>query len=122
MVVKSQKKRFFRGKQRYKCHVCGRQFSSRDEISLEEVWYLYFSGKQTYSQLAEQFCCSTKTIQRRLDQVLILKRKEFFAVAVVIMDTTYFGRGFADLKNKLRNHNGLAKERKIKFMDGFFKA
>ena len=29
---------------------------------------------------------------------------------------------FADLKNKLRNHNGLSKERKIKFMDGFFKA
>ena len=29
---------------------------------------------------------------------------------------------FADLKNKLRNHNGLSKERKIKFMDGFFQA
>ena len=29
---------------------------------------------------------------------------------------------FADLKNKLSNHNGLAKERKIKFIDGFFKA
>jgi hypothetical protein len=29
---------------------------------------------------------------------------------------------FADLKNKLRNHNGLSKERKFKFIDGFFKA
>jgi hypothetical protein len=29
---------------------------------------------------------------------------------------------FADLKNKLRNHNGLSKERKIRFIDGFFKA
>jgi hypothetical protein len=29
---------------------------------------------------------------------------------------------FADLKNKLRNHNGLSKERKIKFITGFFKA
>ena len=29
---------------------------------------------------------------------------------------------FADLKNKLHNQNGLSKERKIKFMDGFFKA
>jgi hypothetical protein len=29
---------------------------------------------------------------------------------------------FSDLKNKLRNHNGLSKERKIKFIDGFFKA
>jgi hypothetical protein len=29
---------------------------------------------------------------------------------------------FSDLKNKLRNHNGLSKERKMKFIDGFFKA
>jgi hypothetical protein len=29
---------------------------------------------------------------------------------------------FSDLKNKLRNHNGLSKARKIKFIDGFFKA
>lgn len=29
---------------------------------------------------------------------------------------------FADLKNKLRNHNGLSKQRKIKFIDGFLKA
>lgn len=29
---------------------------------------------------------------------------------------------FADLKNKLRNHNGLSKARKIKFINGFLKA
>ena len=29
---------------------------------------------------------------------------------------------FADLKNKLRNHNGLSLERKKKFIDEFFKA
>ncbi len=29
---------------------------------------------------------------------------------------------FADLKNKLRNHNGLSIERKMKFIDGFLKA
>jgi hypothetical protein len=29
---------------------------------------------------------------------------------------------FSDLKNKLRNHNGLSKQRKIKYIDGFFKA
>jgi len=36
--------------------------------------------------------------------------------------TNALGGQFADLKNKLRNHNGLSKDRKIKFMDGFFKA
>ena len=29
---------------------------------------------------------------------------------------------FSNFKNKLRNHNGLSKERKMKFIDGFFKA
>ncbi len=29
---------------------------------------------------------------------------------------------FANLKNKLRNHNGLSIDRKKKFMDEFFKA
>ena len=29
---------------------------------------------------------------------------------------------FADLKNKLRNHNGLSMKRKMKFIDGFLKA
>jgi hypothetical protein len=29
---------------------------------------------------------------------------------------------FADLKNKLRNHNGLSEARKKKFIDEFFKA
>jgi hypothetical protein len=28
---------------------------------------------------------------------------------------------FSDLKNKLRNHNGLTKERKIKFVNDFLK-
>jgi len=28
---------------------------------------------------------------------------------------------FADLKNKLRNHNGLSRKRKEKFIDGFLK-
>jgi hypothetical protein len=53
--------------------------------------------------LASLFCCSSKTIQRRLDQVTVIQRKEFSAVAVVIMDTTYFGRGFGVMvfKNSL---------------------
>jgi hypothetical protein len=64
---------------------------------------LYSSGKQTYVQLAERFYCSPKSIQRWLDKVAIIKRKEFSGVAVVIMDTTYFGHGFGVMvfKNSL---------------------
>jgi hypothetical protein len=70
---------------------------------LEELWSLYSSGKQTYAQLSERFCCSTKTIQRYLDKVQIVNRKEFSSVSVVIMDTTYFGRSFGVMvfKNSL---------------------
>lgn len=40
-----------------------------------------------------------------------------------IPNTTNMIEGqFSDLKNKLRNHNGLTKERKIKFIDEFLKA
>jgi hypothetical protein len=63
-------------------------------IDLDELWHLYSGGKQTYAQLAERFCCSSRTIQRMLDKATVFQRKEFSSVAVVIMDTTYFGRGF----------------------------
>jgi len=76
---------------------------SNKRIDLDELWRLYSSGKQTYAQLAERFNCSTKTIQRKLDKIHVFKRKEFSSVAVVIMDTTYFGRSFGVMvfKNSL---------------------
>jgi hypothetical protein len=44
-------------------------------------------------------------------------------MALKIPNTTNALDGhFADLKNKLRNHNGLSEERKKKFIIGFFKA
>jgi len=55
---------------------------------------LYSSGKQTYSQLSERYFCSTRTIQRWIDKITVFKRDEFFFAANVIMDTTYFGRGW----------------------------
>ena len=76
---------------------------STQRFDLDELWSLYSSGKQTYAQLAKRFCCSSKTIQRNLDKVHIKKRKEFSCTSVVIMDTTYFGRGFGVMvfKNSL---------------------
>jgi hypothetical protein len=73
---------------------------------IDGLWSLYSSGKQTYSQLAERFGCSTKTIQRRLDKVEIIKRDEFSGVAVVIMDTTYFKRDFGVMVFK-NSHDGI---------------
>ena len=99
----TKKNGFAGGKQRYRSYACGRQFLHTKRIDLEELWHLYSNGKQPYIQLAERFFCSTKSIQRWLDKSLIIKRKEFLGVAVVIMDTTYFGRGFGVMafKNSL---------------------
>ena len=36
--------------------------------------------------------------------------------------TNAIGGHFADLKTKLRNHNGLSMNKKMKFINGFFKA
>lgn len=59
------------------------------------MWWEYQSGKQTYEQLAAKHGCSARTIQRRLDQYEgagqeLTQPSE----AVVLMDTTYFGRSF----------------------------
>ena len=67
------------------------------------LWHEYSSGKQTYSELAAKYGCSTKTIQRKIDSVKIVENKQFSAVANVVMDTTYFGRnwGVMAFKNSI---------------------
>lgn len=58
------------------------------------LWTEYTQGKQTYKQLADKYHCSLKTIQRRLDKVNIEYQIKRPKRANIIMDTTYFGRGF----------------------------
>ncbi|MBK6609444.1 MAG: hypothetical protein IPG29_00590 [Sphingobacteriales bacterium] len=60
----------------------------------EQIWEEYKSGKQTYLQLAHKYNCSVKTIQRRLDKVKIVPTEKTGSAVVVLMDTTYWGRGF----------------------------
>ena len=63
-------------------------------LDTKVLWKEYTVGKQTYNQLAFKYGCSVKTIQRRIDRVEISKSNEFERVVNVLMDTTYFGRGF----------------------------
>ncbi len=51
-------------------------------------------GKQTYTQLATKYNCSTKTIQRKIDSVKVQRQTTFSKNVNVLMDTTYFGRKF----------------------------
>lgn len=82
------------GKQLYKCYKCGKQFIDTIRLNPSQIWIEYAQGKQTYSQLAVKYCCSSKTIQRKIDSVQVRFEAVFSAVANVLMDTTYFGRTF----------------------------
>jgi len=74
--------------------VCGRQFVGGNRINSKTVWEEYTKGKQTYNQLAEKYNCSTKTIQRKIDQHEVIIPKITRRKVVILMDTTYFGRSF----------------------------
>jgi len=51
-------------------------------------------GKQTYEQLAKKDNVSKRTIQRTLDKYVGKKHKSNHRKVIILMDTTYFGRGF----------------------------
>ncbi|MDR1552057.1 MAG: transposase, partial [Prevotellaceae bacterium] len=59
-----------------------------------ELWDKYQWEKQTYQELAQEYACSAKTIQRRLDEYSVRFNSDFPRVANVVLDTTYFGRKF----------------------------
>lgn len=65
-----------------------------ERLDTRHLWNEYVEGKQTYIQLAQKHGCSLKTIQRRLDTVRVEKPIPNSKPVVVLMDTTYFGRGF----------------------------
>ncbi|QNT58894.1 hypothetical protein AABM17_573 [Neisseria musculi] len=50
--------------------------------------------KQTCTQIAKRYQCSTKNIHRCIKQGSLTTDKSFKSVADIIMDTTYFGRLF----------------------------
>lgn len=58
------------------------------------MWDKYLQKKQTYRELAQEYGCSAKTIQRRLDEVSLRYNNTYPHVANVVIDTTYFGRKF----------------------------
>jgi len=95
----------------YKCWTCGKQFLGGIRLNNDALWTEYTEGKQTYNQLAKKYGCSIKTIQRRLDKVKVLKAVINPRKVVVLMDTTYWGRGFGVMLFK----DALTKENLLKF-------
>lgn len=95
----------------YKCFACGKQFLGGVRINAEEIWEAYVDGKQTYSQLACKYGCSTKTIQRKLDTYCVRLPLTSGRPVIVLMDTTYWGRGFGVMLFK----DAITKENLLKY-------
>ncbi len=75
------------------------------------------NGKKRY--VHEKLRSAYRNLKTNLDRLFIW----YNYIDLKIPNTTNaIARHFADLKNKLRNHNGLSIDRKKKFIDEFFKA
>lgn len=75
------------------------------------MWKEYVEGKQTYSQLAHKYGCSTKTIQRRIDKVKPAIPIKVARKVIVLMDTTYWGKNFGVMLFK----DAITKENLLKY-------
>ncbi len=84
---------FMRWKQRYKCKICGHVFqnkSRQERIDVKKLWKEFSFWKQFYSELAEKYWVSIKTIQSKLDQYEFVPPYVTPTEIILLMDTTYF--------------------------------
>lgn len=88
-----------RGRQRFQCLVCHRQFiSKRDRTAFRKrLWNEYVWHRQTLSQLAEQYGRSIPWVQRQLDAAAISITPPIPQPIIAVTDTTFFGRGYGIL-------------------------
>lgn len=96
-VLSHKKNGKWKGKQRYKCLDCNHVFENKRRIRRDlskSLWYQYVNEKQTYNSLSRKFNLSRRTIQRKIDQVQVISPTLTSGNAVIIMDTSYFGRNF----------------------------
>jgi hypothetical protein len=76
-----------------------------------------FTGKSSYTH--KRLRSAYLSLKRHLPSLFVF---EDYKELMFPNTTNPLDGQFSDLKNKLRNHNGLSKKRKMRFIDGFFKA
>ena len=99
---------FMRGKQRYKCKECWYVFLNKSrkkyKVDIGNLYYQYSKRKQTYSELAEDYNLSIRTVQKYLDLYNVKEIKTSTQNIVLLIDTSYFGAFwlmlFKDCKSK----------------------
>lgn len=90
---------------------CNKYFTGGNKIVPQVIWQEYIEGKQTYEQLAERYCCSKRTIQRKIDLYEPPSPSKQPRIVIVLMDTTYWGRNFGVMLFK----DSVSKENLLKY-------
>lgn len=88
-----------RGKQRYKCLFCGRQFispSNKNKLR-ERLWKEYVWHRQTLQQLADRYKRSRRWVQQQIDAAPENSRIDDPQKIIAVTDTTFFGREYGIL-------------------------
>lgn len=91
-----------RGIQRYRCLACGSYFSSKKHINerwIHKSYEDYTIHKQTYKELSLKYGKSAKTLRKYFDEHAAVtgEIKESRQSFVLILDATFFGRGYGIL-------------------------
>jgi hypothetical protein len=73
---------------------CGKRFVFGKQLDKSTLWRDYIFGKQTLWQLSEKYHLSVSSIHRRLKEQKTVRIISSQKEVVVLMDTTYWGRGF----------------------------
>ncbi|MFH1298565.1 MAG: transposase, partial [Patescibacteria group bacterium] len=90
------------GKQKYKCLVCGSYFSAKKKknpVWIAKAYKDYTIHKQTYQELSEKYGRSHKTLRKYFDahSAVTGEIKPINKPVVLILDATFFGRGYGIL-------------------------
>lgn len=84
-------------RQRYKCRSCGYVFESKRRSGRDReksLWRQYCYERKTYAQIARETKHSSRWVQGKIESAVAEKSALTSGETVLIMDTTYFGRGF----------------------------
>ena len=90
------------GKQKYRCLACGSYFSAKKKknpVWVAKAYKDYTVHKQTYEELSKKYGRSHKTLRKYFDAYSAVtgELKPIDEPVVLILDATFFGRGYGIL-------------------------
>lgn len=88
-----------RGKQRFRCLACARQFLPKRNTTRtdQKLWKEYVWHRQTLNQLAKKYQRTIQWVQHHLDAATVAPLSCSSQSIIAVTDTTFFGRGYGIL-------------------------